>query len=161
MNSKEYLSWIPEIVWNKVLYKWEEYNLVRMTIDSVRKTWTPDEIANEWVSAIENDKIFIFWIPEIYLPYVLINEIECAEVAAGEDLCLLALRKELTQVPYNIMDEYLDWRVIFFQNMEQFYQEVRIDELYAREMVKCYEWLKSERKRRQIISQISWMVWKI
>jgi len=150
---------IPEITWDKVLYAWKEYTLIRMSEEWVQRTWTPSEIAEWGLLSIEWEKIWCYWIPEEYLSFVLINEIQCSNVKAWKDLCLQALQEEIKRVPYGILDVYLLWRIQFFQNMEKFYQEIQIDEFYAWEMKKCYDWLISEKLRRETISEIIEMVW--
>jgi hypothetical protein len=160
MEDLKVSSSIPEIKEDKVFYKWTEYQLIRISEDWVKKTGTPLEIAKWWLLKIEGDKIWCYWIPEQYLSYTLINEIECPEVKSWQWLCLEWLKKELIQVPAVIVNEYLAWRLQFFQNMEKFYQlEDFLDDPYAAEMKECHEYLDWEIERRNIISEISWMVW--
>ena len=157
MISKEiWEQEIPQIDWAIVVYEWLEYQLIRISEDWVEQTGTPLEIAKWWLLRIEGDKIWWYWIPEAFLLYTIINEIECPNVLAWGWLCLKALQIELEVVPKDMYSEYLPWRIKFFRNMEKYYQlDDFKDESYANEMRKCYEYLDELEKKRNIIWDIT------
>ncbi len=159
MKSSIESNLIPEIDDNVIIYKWEEFNLIRMSDSIVEKTGTPLDLAQWWLLKIDWNNIWCYWIPDIFLPYTLINEIECPDVIAWKWFCLEWLKKELIQVPAWLLNEYLIWRLQFFKNMEEYYQlEDFLDDVYAWEMRECYLYLIWEIQRRKTISEISWLI---
>ena len=146
-------SWwqeIPQIDWDIVSYRWQEYKLIRMSKEAVVKTGTPLNIADKGLLSIEGSKIWMYKIPEEYLSYAIINEIECPDVRDWEGLCLESLKIELATVRQEMMDEYLVWRISFFKNMEDFWTSVEDDKFYAWEMRKSYMYLEDLQKQRKV-----------
>lgn len=158
VNTTLWNPQLPVISGKKLSYKWKEYMLVRMTKEWVVKSWTPIDLTNQWLMAINQTTIFIYWIPERFLAYAIINEVECPNVLEDEWLCLQWLKIELDNVPWNILQEYIRWREDFFRNMERYWLEIWKDEKYASEMKRCYEYLESKKRQRETISEILWLL---
>ena len=161
MSEKHELN-VPDIQWDTVLFGWQEYELIALSEEWVQQTWTPIEIAKSWLLAIEWNKIWHFWIPDKYLPFVLINEILCPNVLDQEGLCLQVLQNaEIWEAVWKNGNIYINWRIDFFKWMEKYWLEIWNNNKYAQEMKKCYEWLESELNRREAIADALFWISKI
>lgn len=94
--------------------------------------------------------IYLHNVPKEFEAFVLFNEIYCPNVKEAEWKCVKMVEEELKLVKEEIFDDFLEWRLNFFQNNVSMYRDEKcgIDEIYARELEKCVVFLTNTKKER-------------
>lgn len=109
-------------------FKWKSYRLTRLSkAETLIVSWTTEEHFNKGLMRIDidNDHIeFTSSIPEKYLPYCIIQEVECPDMTESWK-AVPSIIEELKYVPDNIRQEYLIWRLSFFENVHSFWVNYR------------------------------------
>ncbi len=166
-DSKEQLGNItwPSITKNSdgniFVFRWEQYPLHAFTIEQIQGYNAPEETIQGWLLSANEWNLFHHNIPEEYLPYALINEALCQNVLEEEWACKKALKEELKYIPYNILREYISWRIRFFDGMVAFYQKNPLRN-YGNEMNECLIYLKSLSISEKVIDVIyNWQDWRV
>lgn len=101
---------------------------------------------NSWWLAINWNNIWYKNIPEEYLQYACINEVLCPDILSEEWKCLETLFEELTYVPENIKQDYIKWRLWFFDWIKNYYlslEQTSENKIYASEVWKCCDYLQT------------------
>jgi len=81
-------------------------------------------------------------VPEKFRAPQLIHEIiEFTELSGQKGRCVEALKRELSVVPEEIKQEYLEYRINFFTKLVEYYQESQ-DEEFKSEIRASYEFLQ-------------------
>jgi len=106
---------------DKVMYLWKEYDLIELSKESVLSvTWSNEENMSKWALAINWNKIYHYWIRRDFLQYAVIQEILCPDMV--NNFNINSIEEEMKIIPEKIFDDYLKWRISFFENMVKYWE---------------------------------------
>lgn len=137
--------WNTPVIINWVLhFWWREYILKEFP-------WLPEELIIAgwlWWQNRSNGILNYRGVPEEFLPYALAHESFCWFID-GSWSCVDSVKKELKLVPSSIKNEYIEWRIKFFEWMCN----------YARNKVKQWEYY--EKLLREMENSLKYLNWQL
>ena len=111
-----------------VRFKGKVYHLHKISRESAlwMEGTTHEHFDNGLMTIKDNEIWYTSTIPWEYLPYAVIQEIECPNMEIL-GTAVPAMEEELKYVPQNILWEYLMWRLHFFENVSSFWEQFQND----------------------------------
>ena len=124
--------WIENKDWKNIyFFEWREYELIKLNLNDIEwfkeyfkskwKIFTEEHYWN-WLLRVRGNILDHYWIKDEYLQYALLNEWLCPNPIwewVKSWNCALTLDTELLEVPENIKNEYIKWRIKFFESIKK------------------------------------------
>lgn len=137
--------------WFKIsTYNDEIYELIEMSKEWVLSVpWSNNKNISKWVMVINWNKIWHYWIKKEYLKYAIIQEVLYPDMINW--FWLNSIKKEIETIPENIYEDYLIWRISFFEKMKEYWDNLSNEDL------RTFSMLTEDRKK---YSQNIWSIIK-
>ena len=117
--------------------------------DALKDEWTTIKTLKKWVMGINWNKISYHNVPKEYLKYAVIQETLCPDMTNWFDIS--SIKEEIKTIPENIYDNYLEWRISFFEKMQEYRDQypdpnnkfTNYTNTYSKNIWKIIEYLKT------------------
>ena len=130
--------------WFSIIKTWDDvYENIELSKKwALNIPWTEEKHLKSWAMKINWNKIYYYWIKKGYLKYAVIQEILCPDMINW--FWLDSIKEEIQNIPENIKEDYIKWRISFFENMKDYWDNLSDDNLKKFKMKKKEEYSYSE-----------------